>query len=270
VIPDANRTYLAALCLARAGLRIDCDKAYLLESRLAPVARREGFGSIDALIEKVRDGGEDRLAWAVVEAMLLPEAEFFRDRAVFEALAYDVLPAIARAAGRPLRVWSAACGTGQEIYSLAMLLTGAPVGDHVELYASDLSEHALERAQAAAYSQFEVQRGLPARMLVRFFEKDGEAFVISPRLRQAVRWRRANLMDDISALGQFDLILCRSFLPQLAPEARTQVLQSLSRALTPGGRLVLDPGGAGEPGLALVDARIGLFSAAGEATRSAA
>src|SRR5690606_23350021 len=103
-------------------------------------------------------------------------------------------------------------------------------------------ERALEQAQAAAYSQFEVQRGLPARLLVRFFEKDGEAFVISPRLRQAVRWRRMNLIDDISGLGQFDLILCRGLLAQLAPEARAKVLQSLSRALTPVGRLVLDPG----------------------------
>ena len=270
MIPATNRIYLAALCLARAGLRIDSDKAYLLESRLAPVARREGFGSIEALIEEVRGGGEDRLAWAVVEAMLMPEAEFFRDRAVFEALVYDVLPAMARAASRPLRIWSAACGTGQEIYSLAMLLADAPVGDHVELYASDLSERALEQAQAAAYSQFEVQRGLPARLLVRFFEKDGEAFVISPRLRQAVRWRRMNLIDDISGLGQFDLIFCRGLLAQLAPEARAKVLQSLLRALRPVGRLVLDPGEAGAPGLTSLDARIGLFSAAGETNRSAA
>ncbi len=270
MIPATNRIYLTALCLARAGLRIDSDKAYLLESRLAPVARREGFGSIEALIDKVRDGGEDRLAWAVVEAMLMPEAEFFRDRAVFEALAYEVLPDLARTAGRPLRVWSAACGTGQEIYSLALLLADAPACDQVELFASDLSERALEKAQAGAYSQFEVQLGLPARTLVRFFEKEGETFVVSPRLRQAIRWRRVNLMDDISALGQFDVILCRNLLPQLAPEAHAKALQSLARALTPGGRLVLGRRELAGPELAPVDARIGLFAAAGVATRTAA
>ncbi|WP_293455154.1 protein-glutamate O-methyltransferase CheR [Phenylobacterium sp.] len=273
MIPTTNRIYLAALCLARAGLRIDSDKTYLLESRLGPVARREGFPSIEALIEKLRDGGDERLAWATVEAMLLPEAEFFRDRRMFETLSGEVLPAMARAAGgRPLRIWSAACGTGQEIYSLAMLLADAAgLGDRVELFASDLSERALEKAQAAAFSQFEVQRGLPARLLVRCFEKEGEAFVLSPRLRQMVRWRRVNLLDDVSALGRFDVILCRNLLPQLAPEAKDRVLQSLSGALLPGGRLVLGPGEAAGRGLTAIDPAIGLHAAAtGDDVRSAA
>lgn len=264
MIPTTNRIYLAALCLARAGLRIDSDKTYLLESRLGPVARREGFPSIEALIEKLRDGDDERLAWATVEAMLLPEAQFFRDRHVFDALLRDVLPALARAAGgRPLRIWSAACGTGQEIYSLAMLLADAAgLGDRIELFASDLSERALERAQAAAFSQFEVQRGLPARLLVRCFEKDGEAFVLSPRLRQMVRWRRVNLLDDLSPLGRFDLVLCRNLVPQLAPEARDQVLGSLTAALAPGGRLVLGVGETAGPGLRAIDPAIGLHAAA--------
>jgi chemotaxis protein methyltransferase CheR len=272
VIPTTNRIYLAALCLARAGLRIDSEKTYLLESRLGPVARREGFPSIEAMIEKLRDGGDDRLAWATVEAMLLPEAEFFRDRRVFDALCDDVLPAMVRTTGgRPLRIWSAACGTGQEIYSLAMRLTEtAGAADRFELFASDLSERALEKAQAAAYSQFEVQRGLSARALVRCFEKDGETFVLSPRLRQMIRWRRVNLLDDLTSLGRFDLVLCRNFLPQLAPEAHAQALRSLTRALAPAGRLVLGAGEPADAGLTAVDATIGLYAAAGDEVRTAA
>jgi chemotaxis protein methyltransferase CheR len=203
--------------------------------------------------------------------MMLPEAEFFRDWAVFETLVREVLPGMAAAAGRPLRVWSAACGAGQEIYSLAMRLAETPhLADRVELFASDLSERAIEKAQAAAYSQFEVQRGLPARMLVRFFEKQGEAFVLSPRLRQMVRWRRINLLDDLGPLGEFDLILCRNLLPQLSPEAQGQVTGALTRALAPGGRLLLGRGEAGGPGLTALDPATGLHAAAGERVRSAA
>lgn len=274
MIPTSNRIFLAAYCLDQAGLRVDADKAYLLESRLAPVARREGFASTEALIEAVRAGGDERLGWAMVEAMVLPEAEFFRDRAVFEALVDEVLPPLLdRRAGAPIRVWSAACGTGQEIYSLALLLADTPgLSEQVELLASDLSERSLEKAQAGVYSQFEVQRGLPARTLVRHFEKQGEGFVLAPRVRQMIRWRRANLIGDVAALGQFDLILCRNLLPQLAPEAQTRVLTTLGRALAPGGRLVLGPRDRPGPAFAPVAADLALYAvnAGGDPVRTAA
>ena len=248
MIDPIDREYLSALCLTRAGLRLDADKSYLIESRLGPVARREGFATPETFIEVLRQGGDERLSWAAVEAMVLPETEFFRDRGVFPYLAAEVLPALVRARGdQPVRVWNTACGTGQEIYSLAMLLADtAGLAGRIELYASDLSERSLEKAQAGIYSQFEVQRGLPARMLVRHFEKRGEAFQLSPRIRQMVRWRRVNLMDDLSPFGQFDLVLCRNLLVQLAPEALGRVHGQLKGALAPGGRMVLglkDPTG---------------------------
>lgn len=240
MIAAQDRAFLAALCLTRAGLKIDAEKTYLIESRLAPLARRECFSSSEAFIDALRHGVDDRLVWAAVEAMALPESEFFRDHHIFAQLAEDVVPALARArGGEPVRIWSAACGAGQEIYSLAMLLADTAGVGKVELFASDLSERSLEKAQSGRYSQFEVQRGLPARMLVRHFEKDGESFVLSPRVRQMVRWRRVNLMDDISRLGQFDLILCRNVLPQLAPEAGVRLLEQLGATLAPGGGLVL-------------------------------
>ncbi|HET6971714.1 MAG TPA: CheR family methyltransferase, partial [Phenylobacterium sp.] len=197
MITAADCMFVAALCLARAGLKVDAEKSYLMESRLAPVARREGYSSPEEFVGVLRDRADDRQCWAAVEAMALTESEFFRDRAVFDALASQVLPALAQArAGDTIRVWSAACGAGQEIYSLAMLLADAPpMAAKVELFASDLSERCLEKAQTGIYSQFEVQCGLPARTLVRHFEKRGEAFALSPRIRQAVRWRRVNLLD---------------------------------------------------------------------------
>jgi chemotaxis protein methyltransferase CheR len=245
MIAAEDRAWFTAQCLAKAGLRVDPEKSYLIESRLGPVARREGYLSPEVFIEALRLGAEERLQWAAVEAMALPETEFFRDRAVFQRLADEVLPGLARA-GEPLRIWSAACGTGQEIYSLAMLLADGPLAGRVELYASDLSERSLEKAQAGLYSQFEVQRGLPARLLVRHFEKQGDAFALSPRIRQMIRWRRANLVEDLARYGPFDLVLCRNLLGQLADEARALVSSQLRRALTPEGRLVLglkdDPG----------------------------
>ncbi len=263
MINPADRAYLAALCLARAGLRVDPEKTYLIESRLGPVARREGFLSPADLVSAVRSRSDDRLGWAAVEAMAMPEPEFFRDRAVFDRLAVEVLPElVARRESQPVRIWSTACGTGQEIYSLAMMLTDLPgLSANWELFGSDLSERSLEKAQAGLYSQFEVQRGLPARTLVRHFEKRGEAFALSPRIRQMVRWRRVNLLDDLSRFGQFDLLLCRNMLQGLAPEAQVHVRAALAASLAPGGRLVLGLRDLAGDELKGVAPEIGLYAA---------
>lgn len=263
MISPMDRAYLAALCLARAGLKVDPEKPYLIESRLAPVARREGFLSPADLIGALRTRKDERLSWAAVEAMAMPEPEFFRDRAVFDRLATEILPdLVARRGGEPVRIWSTACGTGQEIYSLAMMLADSPrLKATWELFGSDLSERSLEKAQAGLYSQFEVQRGLPARTLVRHFEKRGEAFVLSPRIRQMVRWRRVNLLDDLSRFGQFDLLLCRNLLGNLAPEAQVRVRAALASALAPGGRLVLGLRDAKGDQLKSVAPEIGLYAA---------
>ncbi|PZQ64925.1 MAG: chemotaxis protein CheR [Phenylobacterium zucineum] len=257
----ADRAFIAEFCLERVGLRLDPDKAYLIENRLAPVARREGFATSEAFLGALRESGDERLGWALAEAMVMPETEFFHDREVFDHLVDEVLPELAEArAGAPVRIWSAACGAGQEVYSLAMSLLDAPTPPGpVEIYASDLSERCLEKAQAGLYSQFEVQRGLPARKLVRHFEKDGESFALSPRVRQMVRWRRVNLMDDLARFGQFDLILCRSLISQLAPHAQTQVMGQLAQALAPGGRLVLGLKDRPAVGIAPVVTSLGLY-----------
>ncbi len=238
-----DKDLVVQLCGARAGLHVDPQKDYLLESRLGPVARRENFGSIDEMIATLRSKREDRLAWAIVEAMASSETCFYRDRTPFALFRDEILPTLARLRdGEPIRIWSAACGSGQEVYSLAMTIDDQRAlmpGTKLELFASDLSERALEKAQSGLYTQFEVQRGLPIRHLVRHFEKVDEMWVLSPRIRQMVRWRRINLVSDLSAAGRFDVIFCRNVLSALVEPMRVRLLENLARALSPDGFLFL-------------------------------
>jgi chemotaxis protein methyltransferase CheR len=243
-----DHALVAALCAEHAGLSFDAEKPYLIESRLAPVARREGFASTAELAAALRGTPDPTLAAAVVEAMAPADTCFFRDPAIFERLWREQIPHLARR--RPdgmVRIWSAGCAAGQEIYSLAMLQADepAPTG-RVELFASDYAERLLERARSGTYSSFEVQRGLPARRLVRHFENRGEHFQLTRGLRQSVRWRKVNLLEDLTAFGQFDIVLCRYVLNGLTAAARARVLQQLSRVVAPDGLLVLGKAEAAE------------------------
>jgi chemotaxis protein methyltransferase CheR len=262
---------LAALARNRAGLRIESDKAYLVESRLNPLVRREGYDSIEAMVAALRSQRDERLIWAVVEALAVTETAFFRDREVFAHLRDEVLPALSRHAlsggrERSIRVWSAACSTGQEVYSLAMIAAEArdiEPGARFEFFGSDLSERCLEKAQSGLYTQFEVQRGLPIRLLVKHFENQDDMWAITPRIRQAVRWRRINLLADLSPMGRFDAILLRNVLPGLDPAVRGRVVEALAARLEEDGVLLLGAGedlteitGAVRP----LDGRPGLFA----------
>ncbi|MES2034285.1 MAG: protein-glutamate O-methyltransferase CheR [Pseudomonadota bacterium] len=234
---------LVALCKARAGLKIDPAKTYLMESRLAPLARREGYNSIPDLIAGLKVRREEALIWAVVEAMTLNETAFFRDKAPFEQLRSHVLPSLSRLRGsEPIRIWSAGCATGQEAYSLAMIAEeakGIDAGTRIEIYGSDIAERCLEKAQSGLYTQFEVQRGLPIRLLIQHFEKIEDNWRLSPRIRQRVRWRRLNLAADLSAVGRFDVIFCRYVLSAMDEGIRRRVLEGLAAALPQDGFLAL-------------------------------
>jgi len=203
-----------ALVHARSGVVIDPEKTYQMETGLGPVARRAGFASLSDLIQAIRSRHDERLLWAATEALTSSETSFFRDRAPFQAFREEILPTLVEQRGdKPIRIWCAACGTGQEPYSLAMIIDDEQAklgGARIELFASDISERSLEKAQTGVYSQFEVQRGLPIRLLVRHFEKVDDRWVLSPRIRQMVRWRRINLLADLSSLGRFDVIFCRN------------------------------------------------------------
>lgn len=247
-----ERALVAHLCAAKAGLTVDAAKDYPIETRLAPLARREGFASIGELLQAIRNRQEERLIWALVEAMAPGETAFFRDREAFARLG-EILPSMARRRERaPLRIWSAACSSGQEIYSVAMLaedLARSEGAFDVELFASDISERRLEKARSGLYTQFEAQRGLPIRRLVDHFEQRDDMWKISPRLSQSIRWRRINLIADLTPVGEFDVILCRYVLDGMSAQHRQHVLRGLARALSEDGILMLGLNeGAGDVG----------------------
>jgi chemotaxis protein methyltransferase CheR len=239
--PEIDR--LAALVRKACGVIIAADKPSVLESRLGAVARREDFPSVAALLAALDPPRDQGLVRAVVDALSVGETSFFRDKIPFEQLRREVLPALVRARqGAPLRVWSAGCSTGQEAYSLAMLMEEAAdeaPGAKLEIIATDVSERRLEKAQSGLYTGFEVQRGLPIRLLVKHFEKIDDNWRVGPRLRQAVRWGRFNLMHDPKPLGRFDLILCRNVLSQFDEPTRAATLERLASALADDGLMFL-------------------------------
>lgn len=264
--------FLQSLLVSRAGFLLTRDRRYLIENRLAPVARREGFNSVDRLVEALRDQPVATLGWDVIEAMLTPETWFHRDRAPFRVFREEVLPAIARVRpGGQVRIWSAGCSTGQEAYSLAM--AALETGVVADILATDLSRRALEKAQSGLYTQFEIQRGLPSPQLLKWFEKNDDMWVARPELRAAVRFERANLMDPPPASEPFDVIFCRNVLTELEPARARRLLHALSQALANDGCLFLGAGETtgGDPDVFRpVSGRQGLFVKAPGAIRRAA
>ena len=234
---------IVSLCRVRAGLKVAADKTYLIESRLGPVARREGYDSITDLLAAIRLRREEPLIWATVEAMAAGETSFYRDREPFRQFREEIIPQLARTRGAgPIRVWSAACATGQEVYSLAIAAGEMAEEDpnvRIEFAASDLSRIALERAQSGLFNQFEVQRGLPIRQLARYFEKDGEQWRIADEVRQRIRWRRINLIAGLRQIGRFDVVFCRYVLGHMTDEAQRKVVEDLTFILPEDGVLVL-------------------------------
>jgi len=245
-----------ALCayLRRAsGLVLDSDKRYLVESRVAPIVRREGFSGLTDLVRAMERGNHPGLAQEIVQAMTINETYFFRDKLPFDKLREVFLPQLVAARGnkRSLRIWCAASSTGQEPYSIAMILEElAPVipGWRVEIVATDLSEAVLAKARAGIYSQFEVQRGLATAQLLKYFTQNREDWQLSQSIRSKVTFRHFNLLDDYSSLGQFDLIFCRNVLIYFEPTRKTDVLNRMSRILAEDGVIVL---GASESVLGL-------------------
>lgn len=233
---------LAELLKRRAGFHLAPAKTHLASSRLAPVARRYGFRKTDEMMAELRDPPED-LARAVIDAMMINESSFFRDRACFDYFRGVILPSLlsARAGTKRLRIWCAAASTGQEPYSLAILLDEAKIAKdwRIDIIATDISSTAIARAAEGRYSQYEVQRGLPAQTLVRYFAQDGEHWSISERLRRMVRFRCFNLLDSYGWLGAMDVIFCRNAFLYFAPLAKRTCLQNLADTLAPDGYLVL-------------------------------
>jgi len=243
-LSPADITFIAQFLLSRSGLVVGQDKSYLLESRLTPLGRRRGLPNAAGVIDKIRKGGDAALEREVVEAMTTNESFFFRDQKPFDHFKTVVLPYMikSRAAKRSLRIWCAAASTGQEPYSLAMILDEAAAsmpGWRVEVIGTDISREVLDRAKAGIYSQFEVQRGLPISHLVKYFKKSGENWQIDAKLRNMVQYKEWNLLQDPRALGQFDVVFCRNVLIYFDPPTKGKVLDGISRQTANDGFLYL-------------------------------
>jgi chemotaxis protein methyltransferase CheR len=230
----------------RAAIVLDDSKGYLVESRLAPLARQHGFDSVSQLCASLPRAPE-RLQAAVVEAMTTNETSFFRDHHPFEAIRRVALPELInlRARKRALRIWCAACSSGQEPYSLAIMIDEhfpALATWQVQIYATDLATNVVARAREGRYSQIEVNRGLSAAALVRYFTREGLEYTLKPEIRRRVQFAELNLIGNWPALESFDLVLLRNVLIYFDHPTKLKILQRMRPYLASDGFLML--GGA--------------------------
>jgi chemotaxis protein methyltransferase CheR len=235
--------YVRELVRREAAIVLDESKAYLIEARLSPVARQAGLESIAQLVEQLKRGASS-LHTAVIEAMTTNETSFFRDVHPFEALATTVLPDLVdrRRATRAVRIWSAACSTGQEPYTIAMVVRDrvpALAGYSVEIRATDLSEGVLAQAREGRYAQLEVNRGLPAALLMRHLHREGTAWRVKPELRAMIEFAKLNLISNWPPAGTFDVIFMRNVLIYFDLETKTMLLDRVRKALAADGYLFL-------------------------------
>jgi len=252
-ISPENFDFLCNAIYKDSGIVLDQTKNYLLEARLAPLAKTEGAGTIDSLCNLIRATGGHRVRERVVEAMTTNETLFFRDVKPFEALKEILIPEITkRQRDRTLRIWSAACSSGQEPYTIAMIWRELRIADwRLNLLGTDLSDEVLEKARSGRYLQLEVNRGLPASYLVRNFERDDADWVVRQEVRAMVQWQKFNLQDRMQSLGPFDIVFCRNVLIYFDNETKAKILGNIRGTLKPGGYLIL---GASETTLTVDDA----------------
>jgi chemotaxis protein methyltransferase CheR len=251
----ADYDYLRKFLQERCGLVLSADKQYLVESRLLPVARRAGLAGISDLVNRLRVPSLKSLAQQVVEAMTTNETFFFRDKIPFEHFRDIIMPRhlATRASRRRLRIWCAAASSGQEPYSLAMSLS--EMGDRlagwrIEIVATDISLEVLDKARSGLYSHFEVQRGLPIALLLKYFAQIGESWQIAGAIRAMVDFRPLNLLGDFAQLGTFDVVFCRNVLIYFDQATKSRVLERLAQVMDRDAYLVL---GAAETVVGLTD-----------------
>ena len=234
--------FLSELVKEKTGLVLTQEKSYLLESRLMPLARKRGMKDLDGLVQVARLGKDLELNHDIAEAMTTNESFFFRDIKPFDIFRDVLLPYLldARKTQKSIRVWCAACSSGQEPYSLAMILKEAAAklgGWKVDILGTDVSREILEKAQEGNYSQFEVQRGLPVQMLVKYFKKSGESWQIDQSIRDMVVYKEFNLLSDLKSLGKFDIVFCRNVLIYFDRQTKGAVLEQISNLLPNDGSL---------------------------------
>jgi len=255
MLPADFETF-ARLVKTESGLSMTPDKAYLLDSRLRPVAQKWNLSSLGQLAEALRNQRNAEQIRDVTEAMTVNESFFFRDARPFDLLRDHMLPTLrtTRASTRKLRIWSAAASSGQEAYSIAMLLHEGGLtsnGWSVDIIGTDISTEILNRARGGSYTSFEVQRGLPAKLLAKYFTRQGDKWQIADPVRRSVQFIRQNLLQDLSRLGMFDVVFCRNVLIYFDIETKAKVLAAIRRQMPADGYLML---GSAETVLGVSDA----------------
>lgn len=241
----ADFSYLSELLKRCSGLALTDDKEYLINSRLLPIARQIGLEDISQLCQHMQEHADDKLLAEVVEAMTTNESSFFRDIKPFEQLRTMLLPELMAQQNRPrkLRIWSAACSSGQEPYSIAMCLEEEMEnirGYHIEIIASDLAGKVVDKARQGIYSQFEVQRGLPIQLLVKYFTQQEETlWKVKDNIRDRVQFYTLNLLSSYEMLDKFDIIFCRNVLIYFDHTTKAAITRKMKGALKPHGILVI-------------------------------
>jgi chemotaxis protein methyltransferase CheR len=241
-MPAENYQLLQEIVYRGSGIVLEQDKQYLFEARLISVARRHGLGSVGDLCTLLRATQGDAVRNEVVEAMTTNETYFFREPAQYEAIRNVLLPELRqqKETTRRLSFWSAASSTGQEAYSLAMLLLDQDFGGwNVQILGTDLSNPVLEKARAGRYLQLEVNRGLPASNLLKHFQRRGLDWELNEQTRRLARFERFDLRSPMRSLGPFDAVFCRNVLIYFDVATRKQILREMHATLFRGGWLLL-------------------------------
>ena len=247
-ISDSSTRILAGLLEARTGQQLNMSRRWRIETALSSLLRERGIATLDELITILVMGREPNLSQQVVEALLNNETYFFRDRAPFDLLERYALPELAKRRGktRRIRIWSAGCSTGQEVYSLAMMFAENPqdwLGWTVDILGTDVSTACVDRARSGTYTQFEVQRGLGVNQMIKWFEETPNGWRAIEPLRKPIRFQVHNLLEPPPHPGGFDIVLCRNVLLYLSPDKRTLAFERLASAMAEDAWLML---GAGE------------------------
>ena len=233
-ISRENYAFLQQQVYKESGIVLDETKSYLFESRLIPIVRKQGLTNLNDLCALLRANTSAPIRQQVVEAMTTNETLFFRDAAVFDSLQSTILPQLIeqRKGVKKLSFWSAASSTGQEAYSLAMMLLEMGLQDwRISIVGTDLNEQILERARGGRFLQIEVNRGLPAKYLVKYFTRAGLEWEIKDEVRKMVRFERFDLRQSMSAFGPFDLVFCRNVLIYFDLETKRKILREMRGTL---------------------------------------
>lgn len=242
VLSAENYKFLQQYIQSESGIALGDDKLYLIKARLLPVLAAEKLVTLDELCARLRSKPDPALRRRIVESMTTHETLFFRDPQVFDALRNHILPEITlrRQSSKSLRVWSAACSSGQETYSLAMLLLELGLASwNIEIVGTDLSNQILDRARAGRYLQIEMNRGLPATLLVKYFDRVGLEWQVKDSVRRMARFSTFDLREGMTPLGYFDLVLCRNVLIYFDLDTRKKILSGIRGQMFPGGYLIL-------------------------------